>query len=256
MPPADRRREFCSLVRQCGLPAVDAPFCPDELTHGAPGVTYDEDRCQQPRDVAARGLKPWDPLGYPVYRFLGRRYRVAYALSGRVPVSAARLSYLIDELPFACRLVTYFQKTAYEAEYLDAAHRRFRARKGDALKGEVELAAGGVSQRTLFYLGRGSSKVGPWSFAGQGFLRFEFSPAPSLPSSIDYRVTLVASPDNGFINTIMNMGMFKGIVNRHLRETVTDLTEAARKLQEAPAELPGTWSAEDRERMKALRALP
>jgi hypothetical protein len=77
--------------------------------------------------------------------------------------------------------------------------------------------AGSVPERRLVYFGRGSSKVALWHLGGNGFLQFDFQPATD---GVSYRLKLIASPDNGFINTIMNTGLFKRVVYGHMREVI------------------------------------
>lgn len=252
-PPAGMR-EFCSLVTRCGIAQPTA--CTKEHTSGVGGVTYDEERCRDPRELRDAGLRTDTDLGFRVYRFLGRRYRTEYEVSGEVPISPARLGFLLGELPFAARLVSAFQDTRYEAEWLDARHHRFRAAKGDSLTGEAEPIAGSRAERMLYYYGRGRSKLGPWKMSGWSLVRFDWSPVPDDPRSISWRARVLATPENRVINMVMNMGVFRRLVLRHVREVVDDMTTAARALDATKGPVPGTWSAEDRAKIERLRAIP
>jgi hypothetical protein len=254
-PQATPSPELCGLLARCGLP-VDAAFCAPALSAGVKGVTYDEARCAEARDLRARGVAPDDPVGSRLYRLLGRRYRASYAVDDSVPLGEARLSFLMNDLPLAARLLTHFQKRRYEARYLDESHTRFWGRKEDVLTGEAQLVAGSVPQRRLVYFGRGSSKVAFWNLGGNGFLQFDFQPATG---GVSYRLKLIASPDNGFINTIMNTGLFKRVVYGHMREVIDDITEAAEKLArdggEAIRRSPD-WSEEEKAKIAAFLQLP
>jgi hypothetical protein len=254
-PTATPSPELCGLIARCGLPAVPG-FCTEAMSAGVKGVTYDEARCAEARDLRSRGVAPTDPVGSRLYRLLGRRYRASYTVDDRVALGAARLTFLMNDLPLAARLLTHFQKRPYEVRYLDASRTRFWGRKGDALTGEAQLVAGSVPERRLVYFGRGVSKVAFWRLGGNGFFHFEFQPAPS---GVSYRLKIIASPDSGFINAIMNTGLFKRIVYGHMREVLDDITQAADKLaKDGGAAIRGSpeWSAEEKAKIAAFLQLP
>jgi hypothetical protein len=147
-PSEASRREFCSVLARCGLSAPERT-CPEPFRAGVSGVEYDAARCAQPRRLFARGVRPEGDLGFRLYRFLGRRYRVVYPIEGRLDLSAGRMQMLLGDLPLAARLLSHLQKVPYEAEYLDPDRRRFRGRRGSALSGEAEVVAGGAAQRSV-----------------------------------------------------------------------------------------------------------
>jgi hypothetical protein len=254
-PSATPGPELCGLLARCGL-AVDQAFCPPALSAGVKGVTYDEARCAEARDLRSRGVAPTDPVGSRLFRLLGRRYRATFTVDDRVGLGEARLTFLMNELPLAARLLTHFQKRRYEARYLDESHTRFWGRKGDALTGEAQLVAGSVPERRLVYFGRGTSKVAFWRLGGNGFLQFDFQPATGGTS---YHLKLIASPDSGFINTIMNTGLFKKVVHGHMREVIQDINQAAEKLsRDGGAAIQGSpdWSEEEKAKIAAFLQLP
>jgi hypothetical protein len=199
---------------------------------------------------------PTDPVGSRLYRLLGRRYRASYTVDDRVALGEARLTYLMNDLPLAARLLTHFQKRRYDVRYLDATRTHFWGRKGDALTGEAQLVAGSVPERKLVYFGRGVSKVAFWRLGGNGFMQFEFQPAPG---GLQYRLKLIASPDSGLIAAIMNTGLFKRVVYGHMREVLDDITEAAGKLARdggAAIQRSPDWSAEEKAKVAAFLQLP
>jgi hypothetical protein len=254
-PAASPSPELCGLLARCGLPA-EPGFCTPAMSAGVNGVDYDEARCAEARDLRARGVVPTDPVGARLYRLLGRRYRASYTVDDRVALGEARLTFLMNDLPLAARLLTHFQRRRYEVRYLDGSRTHFWGRKGDALTGEAQLVAGSVPERRLVYFGRGVSKVAFWRLGGNGFLQFEFQPAAG---GVTYRLKLIASPDNGFINAIMNTGLFKRIVYGHMREVLDDITEAAGKLAKgggAAIQSSPEWSAEEKAKIAAFLQLP
>lgn len=247
--------ELCGLLARCGLPAAPGS-CTPALSAGVPGVVYDEARCAEARDLLSRGVAPADPVGSRLYRLLGRRYRANYTVGDRVSLGEARLTYLMNDLPLAARLLTHFQKRRYEVRYLDASRTHFWGRKGDALTGEAQLVAGSVPEGRLVYFGRGVSKVAFWRLGGNGFLQFEFRPATG---GVDYRLKMIASPDSGLINAIMNTGLFKRVVYAHMREVLDDITQAAEKLARdggATIQRSPDWSVEEKAKIAAFLQLP
>jgi hypothetical protein len=254
-PSEASRREFCSLLAGCGLPAPEGA-CPAALSRGVKGVRYDEARCREPRALFARGVRPEGDLGFRVYRFLGRRYRVVYPVEGQLAISVPRMSFLLQDLPFAARLLAHFQKVDYAAEYLDPDRRRFRGRRGTALTGEAELLAGGPAERSLAYYGRGTSDLGPWKMRGVGLVLIDYAPTAD-GRALAYRMHVVATPTNAFYNFIMNRGRFRSVLQGKVREVMDDVAEASRKLQADPAGLPAaSWPPADAEKLRALRQLP
>jgi hypothetical protein len=255
--PDALRLRYCGLLKGCGLSAPDG-WCPPEHSKGVDGVKYDDERCAEARELTAYGVRNDDLTGYRLFAFLGHRYRVLYAVEGEVPLSAARLGYLMSDLPLAARLLTRFQSTKYAAEYVDPQRRRFRGSKGAKLSGEADLIAGGPDARTSWYFGEGTSKVGPWRLRGRSLMRFEFAPAGEGDGRIRYRVRILSTPTNAALNLIMNLGLFKSIVNGEIREMVEDVTQASGRLEAAGASLPTDtqWSPEDRDKLAALLRLP
>jgi hypothetical protein len=252
------RLRYCGLMEGCGLKAPDG-WCSPEQSRGVDGVKYDEARCTEARELTAYGVRNDDLAGYRLFAFLGHRYRVLYAVEGEVPLSAARLGYLMSDLPLAARLLTRFQSTTYSAEYVDPLRRRFRGSKGSKLTGEADLIAGGPDARTSWYFGEGASKVGPWRLRGRSLMRFEFAPAGEGGRRVSYRVRIVSTPTNAALNLIMNLGLFKSIVNGEIREMVEDVTQASGRLEAAGAgslQAEAQWTAEDREKLAALLRLP
>jgi hypothetical protein len=255
--PDPLRPRYCGILKGCGLTAPDG-WCPPEQSKGVDGVKYDEERCAEARELTAYGVRNDDLAGYRLFAFLGHRYRVLYEVEGEVPLSAARLGYLMGDLPLAARLLTRFQTTKYSAEYVDPQRRRFRGSKGSKLSGEADLIAGGPDARTSWYFGEGTSKVGPWKLRGRSLMRFEFTPAGADGRRVSYRVRIVSTPTNAVLNAVMNLGLFKSIVNGEIREMVEDVTQASGRLEAAggAVQTDAQWSPEDREKLAALLRLP
>jgi hypothetical protein len=89
-------------------------------------------------------------------------------------------------------------------------------------------------------------------------MRFEFAPAGEGGRRVRYRVRILSTPTNAALNLIMNLGLFKSIVNGEIREMVEDVTQASGRLSAAGASLPADthWPPEDREKLAGLLRLP
>ena len=172
-----------------------------------------------------------------------------------MPLSEARLRYLLDDLPLAAALLTHFQKTRYEAAYLDATgRRRFKGRRGDNLEGDATLLAGSPAERLLVYFGRGTSRIGPWKMRGVGLVELRY--AGAARTGTRYEIEVVAAPVNAVVNLVMKTGIFRRILLGHIREILDDVAEASAKLDKQGLGEGGSWSAPQRERIQALLRLP
>jgi len=250
VPSATARTEYCSLLRKCGLNAPTA--CTEPLTRGVPGVGYDAERCE----LSQRGVDPTDPASFRLFRFLGERYQVVYRLEGRLAISEARLDFLLDDLPLAAALLTHFQKTRYEVQYLDEpVRRRFKGRRGDNLDGEATRVAGDPVGRDLVYFGRGTSQVGPWRMRGLGLVQVRYATEPG-GKGLRYQVRVVAAPVNAVVNLVMRTGVFRRIVLGHIREILDDVAEAGAKLEKTGLGEGGAFSPQQKEKISTLLRLP
>ena len=255
--PDPRLLEFCGLVLGCGLPAGTVA-CPSVASTGVKGVEYDARRCEAPRTLVARGVQPDAPRHHAVFRFLGRRYQVAYDVTGDLPLSPVRLSYLVEDLPLAARLLTHFQGVAYSVEYLDADRSRLKASRAGTLAAQAEQVSGSTGEGVLYYYGNGTSQLGPWKLRGQALVEVRYQPAPS-GRGLRYRVRILASPANAVINAFMNLGLFKSVLRRKVEEVLRDITEASAKLDRqglAGLTAAAGWSDDEKRRVAALLARP
>lgn len=251
-------RPACALVKGCGL-AVELSGCSAEQSRPVAGVVYDGARCSEPLDLFAHGVVPEAGMGVFVYPFLGRRYRLVYDITGEAPISEARFDYLARDLPLASRLATRFSKTKYSIKYFDETERRFHAARAEQLSGDAELLFLDASERRRTYYGWGSSKFGPWKLHGSAYLDVRVRASAKDQKGIVYDVRIRTAPVNAMVNAIMGLGLFKRYVTRQIGDTMRDLVGAAAALSahglEAVLQDP-TFSPEEREKVRALAALP
>jgi hypothetical protein len=218
-------------------------------------VDYDEERCGPARDLSQRGVDPSEPSSFRVYRFLGERYQVVYRLDGEVPLSEPRLTYLLDDLPLAAALLTHFQKTRYEAAYLDpGGRRRFKGRRGDNLEGDATLLAGSSAERLLVYFGRGTSQIGPWKMRGLGLVELRYAAGPA-GAGTKYQIEVVAAPVNAFVNLVMKTGIFRRILLGHIREILDDVAQASAKLDKEGVAEGAPFSSQQKDSIAVLLRL-
>lgn len=255
--PDPRLAELCGLVRGCGLPP-GALQCPPGAARGVDGVHYDARRCEAPRALTGRGLTPDAPRHQALFRFLGRRYQIAYDVSGDLPLSATRLAYLVEDLPLAARLLTHFQGVAYAAEYTDADRSRLKASRADTLATQAERVSGSAGEGILYYYGNGTSQMGPWKLRGQALVEVRYEPAPT-GRGLRYRIRILASPANAVVNAFMRLWLFRSALRGKVEEVLKDITEASAKLDRqglAGLTSAAGWSDDEQRRIAALLARP
>lgn len=254
--PDLRTVERCSLVRGCGLPP-GAMTCAAAAAGGVDGVRYDERRCAAPRALVGRGITPDAPRHQALFAFLGRRYQVAYDVTGELELSPTRLSYLIEDLPLAARLLTHFQGVAYTAEYLDADRSRLRTSRAGTLAAQADLVSGSTGEGVLYYYGNGTSQLGPWKLRGQALVEVRYEPAPS-GRGLRYRIRILAAPANAVLNAFMNLFVFKSVLRGKVEEVLRDITQASAKLdrQGVSGMTAAGWSDDEKRRVEALLARP
>ncbi len=256
---SDAQKEYCNLVWGCGLPVPDG-FCPDRSSIEKPKFAYDSTRCLEARILNLRGIGPGHPLlGFRIYRFLGMEYRVVYNVEEDLPISEARLAFLLAELPLAAHLMRYFQKEPYTAVYVDAERKHFQGTKGSYLKGDATLISGSSDEKRLFYFGYGTATVAWWTLKGPALMDFTYSPSTTKPNNLRYRMKLLVFPGNGIINGIMNLGLFKKIVLGKIKEVLEDITKTAQKLAVTPRDellKNKDWSPEEKQKIEAFLKLP
>lgn len=253
------QQDFCNLIRACGVPEPGS-YCPPAAELPKPAFAYDSARCLEARLLNGRGVTPTHPVvGYRLYRFLGMEYRVIYEIKDRLPISEARLAYLLGDLPLSARLISHFRKEPYTAEYLDRERKSFKGTKGKRLRGEARLISGGTGEKRLFYFGYGMAEVAFWKLKGPALMDFTYGADPDGKKGLDYRMKLLVFPGNGVINSIMNLGMFRNVVLDKIKEVLEDITDSARKLAAGGgAELlkRSDWTAEEKRKIEEFLKLP
>ncbi len=254
---SEGQRDYCQFIWHCGLPK-QATYCPDSTALGKSNFSYDSTRCAEGRLLNQRGIGPDNPtVGYKLYRFLGMEYRVIYIIEDFVPISEKRLEYLLSDLPFAAKLVSYFQTEQYTAVYVDTTHNFFKGTKGKRLSGEARFISGNFTEKRLFYFGQGVAEIAWWKLKGPALLEFSYYRDPQ--KGLYYKMKILVFPGNGVINGIMNLGLFKKIVDGKIHDVLLDITSSAQKLANGGADSlrkDPQWSLEDKMKIDSLLKLP
>ncbi len=261
-PAAERispgKIDFCRAVYGCNL-KKGLPFCPPLKELGKAEFTFDSTRCLEARLLDSRGVGPDDPVvGFRLYRFLGMEYRVIYNVTDSIKISHERLEYLLNDLPLAARLISFYQKSPYTAKYLDSEHLHFEGTKGKRLYGDARLISGALNEKRLFYFGTGTAEVAFWTLKGPALMDFIYSPT-SISKYVVYKMKLLVFPGNSIINKIMNLGLFRKIVFGKIRDVLIDITETAKKLQESNGKdllKSPQWSDEEKKKIETFLRLP
>ena len=252
-------QDYCRLLYGCNL-KVPEGMCPIPAVLGPAPFVYDNERCSEAREFSRRGIGPDHPnWGYRLYRFLGYEYRVTYEISDTLPISRERLEYLVGDVPLAAKLVTYYQKQPYTAEYVDFAHTHFKGTNGKHLRGEAKVITGSYEEMHLYYMGSGVAEWGFWTLVGPAMMDFQYWEVPGREKRVGYKIKILVFPGNGVINSIMNLGVFRGLVKSKINGVLTDISETAQKMEKSGGKelkQSSAWSADEKKKIETLLLLP
>jgi hypothetical protein len=255
----DALRDYCKLIYACGL-KVSSGTCPAPADLGPPApYSPESDRCKDARAFAARGVGPEHPFwGFRLYRFMGFEYRTTYEIADTLPVSRARLEYLIGDVPLAAKLVSHYQEEKYTAEWVDFERTHFKGTNGKRLRGEAKRITGSFAEGRLYYMGSGTAEWGFWTLYGPAMMDFQYHEVPGKSPRVAYRLKILVAPGNGVVNSIMNLGLFRGLVQSKITSVLSDISQASRKLDSTGGkDLAGDngWSPAEKKKIETLLKL-
>lgn len=227
----DDLRSLCSGLKICMN--VDYEGCVEEDQKPWPKVKYNDEFCAPFKEVTKRGFvaDPKQPMVPEIYARLGRQYRAIYINEGTLPLNEHVISYLFDNMPFTAQLINAYLESNYILEYSHPNRRFFNGSNGRSLSGEFywalqDSAGQRLGMRNLFF-GYGHAKVLKWSLHGTAIAYLDMDPIPG--NRIKYKLTAVVFPANSVLNSIMQMGVFKKVVNEKIDDIVDDVKKAAGK---------------------------
>ena len=225
----DDVRALCSGLKKC----LDVDFrgCSAGDKHPWPHLKYDSEYCGVYHEVVKRGFKPnpGEPMVEEIFARLGRRYRAIYENKGTLPLGESVISYLFDNMPFTADLINAYLETNYSLKYTSANRRYFSGSNGRSLSGEFywalqDSAGQKLGMRDLFF-GYGHAKVLKWSLHGTAIAFLDMDEMPN--KQIKYKLTAIVFPGNSVLNSIMQMQVFKSVVNDKIDHIVNDIKKAS-----------------------------
>lgn len=241
-------RELCMIVKGCFL-SQSLEGCADVERIGP-------SRCIEAQELDARHVMISDSVGSQLYDFLGHKHRIMYTLVDTIDVSPAKLSYLLDDLPFATKIVNYFQHTPYIFEYTKSDHTRFNVAKGEGVKGRVNIVSGSTDEHSLYYFGNGTVIMGFLTLEGPAFITLKYQQIPKMPNRSLYMVRVIVVVNNGIVSSIMNMGLVRDQVDSKIQEILDDVVDAARMANDRDLVLRGPWTDAERRKIEILLEMP
>lgn len=220
---------LCSGMKMCL--SVDVPGC-DELDKKPNSkIKYDEEFCAPFHEVVKRGLSTdmTTPYAPEIFGRLGRQYRAIYENKGTLPVNESEISYLFDNMPFTAQLINAYLESGYILEYTHPNRRYFNGSNGRSLSGEFywalqDSAGTHLGMRNLFF-GYGHAKVLRWALHGTAIAYLDMDPIPN--NQIKYKLTAIVFPANTVLNSIMQMKVFREVVNGKIDHIVDDIKKSS-----------------------------
>lgn len=225
----DDVRSLCSGVNKCLGKRFD--FCTEDDLKLWPKTKYDGDFCAPYYEITKRGY-PADlklPMATEIYARLGRQYRAIYVNEGTLPLGASVISYLFDNMPFTAQLINAYLGSNYSLEYMSRNHKFFNGSNGRSLSGEFywalqDSAGYKLGLRNLFF-GYGHAQVLRWSLHGSAIAYLDMDEISR--NQLKYKLTAIVFPGNSVLNSIMQMRVFKSVVNDKIDHIVDDIKRAS-----------------------------
>jgi len=221
-------RALCSGLKRCL--SIDLPSCSAEDKTPNPDLQYKDDVCPKFQDLENRGIDPLNPGYATMFSYLGGSYRVQYSVGGVLPVNADMMAFLMDNMPFTARLINAYQETNYSLHYVNNNKHNIMADNGRSLKGEILWLRSDSSghlkgHRNTFWC-NGSAKVLMWQLHGMVVVFLDYDPIDQ--NQIRYRLHAIVFPANAFLNSVMNMDMFRDVVMDKMKFIVNHVEGSAR----------------------------
>ena len=225
----DDLRSLCSGLKVCMN--IDYPGCSVGDMRPWPKAKYNDEFCEPYKELANRGYKadPNVPMVPELYARLGRQYRVIYVYSGKLPLSENVISFLFDNMPFTAQLINAYLDENYSLEYTSPNRRFFNGSNGRSLSGEFywalqDSAGQKLGMRDVFF-GYGHAHILKWALHGTAIAYLDMDPIPG--GQIKYKLTAIVFPGNSVLNNIMQMKVFRSVVNTKIEHIVNDIKKAA-----------------------------
>ncbi len=218
---------MCSGVKQCLN--YDYPQCKTEEKKPNPDIKYNAEFCAPYLELKRRGLPIDSYRTRDLFRYMGRQYRVIYKIDGTLPVSKEAMMYLFSNMEFTAQLVNAYRKTKYTITYETPDRRKFSGDNGDNLFGNfvwlLNDSAGLDTGMHHVFFGRGRTKILNKNLYGTATAILDLR--EKNKDSVAYEFRAIVSPSGPILNTLMNLGVFKSVVNGKIREIIDNIEQAA-----------------------------
>lgn len=222
------KAQLCPAVQKCL--GITLEQCSQEDLKPLGKVKYDEEFCKPFKEISKRGLDPKSKVGEELYGKLGSEYRVIYEYKGSLPATPSMMAFLFDYMPFTAKLVNAYQDENYELHYTSKDHRKFSGSNGRSLSGDfiwaLQDSAGTKKLMRNVFLGYGRAKVLKWSLQGIAVAYLDME--QNTKGEMNYKLTAIVFPANPILNSIMQMDVFRKVVNMKLDRIVKDVVGSAK----------------------------
>ena len=227
---ADDMRAFCSGMNKC----LDIKYeaCTVEELKLWPKVEYNEEFCAPYKELVNRGFSTdfKAPMMVDVFLRLGRQYRAIYENEGTIPLEVNEITYLFDNMPFTADLVNAYLETEYTLQYTSRDRRYFSGGNGHGLSGDfywaLQDSAGAKPALRNMFFGYGYAQILKWSLKGTAIAYLDMDLV--APRTLKYKLKAIVFPANSVLNSIMQLRVFKSVVNSKIDGIVGDIKKASK----------------------------
>jgi len=226
---ADNMRSFCSGMYKC----LDIKYeaCSEVDMKPWPKIDYKEEFCAPYKEIVNRGFSTdiKAPMMTEVFMRLGRQYRAIYESEGTLPLEVDEITFLFDNMPFTADLINAYLDSQYFLEYNSTNRRYFSGGNGHGLSGDfywaLQDSAGTKKMLRNMFFGYGYAEILKWSLKGTAIAYLDMDLV--APRKLKYKLTAVVFPGNSVLNSIMQLRVFKSVVNSKIDDVVNDIKKAA-----------------------------
>ncbi len=225
----DDMRSFCSGMYKCLDMKYEA--CTEKEMKPWPKVEYDKEFCGPYKEIVKRGFSTdvKANMMVDVFMRLGRQYRAVYSSEGTLPLEVSEIRFLFDNMPFTADLINAYLETEYTLEYNSLDRRYFSGSNGNGLSGDFYWALqDSVGQKSVLrnmFFGYGYAQILKWSLKGTAVAYLDMDLV--APRKLKYKLTAFVFPGNSVLNSIMQLRVFKSVVNSKIDDVVNDIKKAA-----------------------------
>lgn len=219
---------LCPAVQKCLNITLEQ--CSAEDLKPNKKIKYNDEFCAPFIEISKRGLDPKSKVGQEVYAKLGSEYRVTYEFKGSLPATKQMMAFLFDYMPFTAKLVNAYQDENYALKYDSKDQRTFSGTNGRSLSGDfvwaLQDSAGTKKLLRNVFLGYGRCHILRWDLKGTAVAFLDMD--PNTKGEMNYKLTAIVFPANSVLNSIMQMDLFRKVVNTKLDHIVKDVVGSAK----------------------------